>query len=81
MAIRKRCRFHFTIHDLRRTFATLAEDAGVRDYTLKRLLNHSGGRDVTAGYYVPDVNALRDPMNKICTHILCLAGQERTAHV
>ena len=75
-AIRQKCGFHFTLHDLRRTFATMAEDAGVRDYTLKKLLNHSDGRDVTAGYYVPDVNALRDPMDKICTHILNISRQE-----
>lgn len=72
-AIRIKCGFHFTIHDLRRTFATVAESAGVRDYTLKRLLNHKGGRDVTAGYYVPDVNALREPMNNICNHMLEIA--------
>jgi integrase len=75
-AVRQKCGFHFTLHDLRRTFATMAEDAGVRDYTLKRLLNHSGGRDVTAGYYVPDVAALRDPMNRICSHILNISSQE-----
>ncbi len=73
-AIREQCGFHFTVHDLRRTFATIAEEAGVRDYTLKRLLNHKGGRDVTAGYYVPDVEALRDPMNNICSHLLNIAG-------
>ena len=72
VAIRQKCGFHFTLHDLRRTFATMAEEAGVRDYTLKRLLNHSGGRDVTAGYYVPDVDALRDPMDKVCRQILNL---------
>jgi len=75
-AIRQKCGFHFTVHDLRRTFATMAEDAGVRDYTLKRLLNHSGGRDVTAGYYVPDVDALRGPMDRICSHILSLTNHE-----
>jgi len=72
-AIRERCGLHFTIHDLRRTFSTVAEEAGVRDYTLKRLLNHKGGRDVTAGYYVPDIDALRDPMNRICERILHFA--------
>jgi len=71
-AIRQKCGFHFTLHDLRRTFATMAEIAGVRDYTLKRLLNHSRGRDVTEGYYVPDVDALREPMERICQHILSL---------
>ncbi len=74
VAIRQKCGFYFTVHDLRRTFATMAEESGVRDYTLKRLLNHSGGRDVTAGYYVPDIDALRQPMDKICKHILSLTG-------
>jgi integrase len=79
-AIRERTAIQFTIHDLRRTFATMAEEVGVRDYTLKRLLNHSGGRDVTAGYYVPDVQALRKPMKRICDHILNIAQQDRPAY-
>jgi len=31
----------FTLHDLRRTFATVAEGLDIAGYTLKRLLNHT----------------------------------------
>ena len=44
----------FSMHTLRRTFATVAERLGsIPHYTLKRLLNHSVQSDVTAGYVVP----------------------------
>lgn len=51
---------YVTSHDLRRTFATVGETVGVPAYTLKTLLNHARQRsDVTAGYVVQDVEALR----------------------
>jgi integrase len=57
----------FTLHDLRRTFITIAESLDISAYTLKRLLNHrDGGRDVTGGYIVLDVERLRAPMQRIC---------------
>ena len=40
-------------HDLRRTFASFAERAGVPYITLKVLLNHATAADVTAGYVRP----------------------------
>jgi integrase len=55
----------FTIHDLRRTFITVAESLDIPAYALKRLLNHADGSDVTAGYLVIDVERLRAPMQKI----------------
>lgn len=50
-------------HDLRRTYATLAESVGVGGYTLKRLLNHRVKRsnDVTAGYIVLSADELQTP--------------------
>ena len=48
----------FTLHDLRRTFATIAESLDLSAYALKRLLNHKSGSDVTAGYIVPDAERL-----------------------
>jgi integrase len=60
----------FTLHDLRRTFITIAESLDLSAYTLKRLLNHrDGGRDVTGGYIVLDVERLRAPMQRICDFI------------
>jgi len=64
---------NFTLHDLRRTFITVAESLGIRDYTLKRLLNHRSSGDVTDGYIVSDVERLRYPMQQITDHILLLA--------
>jgi len=59
----------FTLHDLRRTFITIAESLDIPAYALKRLLNHKDPNDVTAGYIVSDVNRLRTPMQKITDFI------------
>jgi integrase len=49
-----------THHDLRRTFASMADAMGVGDYTIKRLVNHAtDSRDVTAGYVSADAEDLR----------------------
>ena len=41
----ERCGVKFTLHDLRRTFITVAESLDIPHYALKRLLNHRGGGD------------------------------------
>ena len=71
----------FCIHDLRRTFATIAESLDIPAYALKRLLNHANGADVTAGYIVANVERLREPMQKITDYILKMAGLKQTAEV
>lgn len=57
-----------TAHDLRRTFAGVANSLDISAYKLKRLLNHISGNknDVTAGY-VGDISTddLREPMQRI----------------
>ena len=60
----------FALHDLRRTFITIAESLDVPAYALKRLLNHKINADVTAGYIVVDVERLRKPMEAIAAYIL-----------
>jgi integrase len=65
---------NFTPHDLRRTFLTIAEGLDIPAYALKRLVNHKSKGDVTAGYIVPDVERLREPMQRISKHILYLAS-------
>ena len=60
----------FTIHDLRRTFITIAESLDIAAYALKRLLNHKMNGDVTAGYIMLDVERLRKPMQMITDHLL-----------
>jgi integrase len=59
----------FNLHDLRRTFITVAESLDISAYALKRLLNHKSDRDVTAGYIVLSVERLRAPMQKIANHL------------
>lgn len=60
----------FRLHDLRRTFITIAESRDIPAYALKRLLNHKDKADVTSGYIINDVNRLREPMQKISDFIL-----------
>ena len=59
----------FTLHDLRRTFFTLAESIDISAYALKRLVNHKMSNDVTAGHIVRDVERLRKPMEQISTRL------------
>lgn len=63
----------FTLHDLRRTFVTVAEGLDIPAYALKRLLNHKMSNDVTARYIVTDVERLRRPMQEITDHVLACA--------
>lgn len=59
----------FTLHDLRRTFATVADSLDLPAYALKRLLNHKMNHDVTAGYIMKDVERLRKPMQQIASFL------------
>ncbi|WP_323715718.1 tyrosine-type recombinase/integrase [Paracoccus aminovorans] len=68
--------FPLGFHDLRRTFAVLADRLDLSAYALKRLLNHSQISDVTAGYIVGNVDRLRDPMQRISDEIDRLASAE-----
>ena len=71
----------FTIHDLRRTFLTVAESLDIPAYAVKRLANHKMSNDVTAGYIVADVERLRQPMQKITDYILKCAGYKSSATI
>jgi integrase len=66
----------FTIHDLRRTFITVAESLDIPAFALKRLLNHSDGQDVTAGYIVIGTERLRAPIEKIAGYFESAMGIE-----
>ncbi|MBK7362181.1 MAG: tyrosine-type recombinase/integrase [Micavibrio sp.] len=74
----------FTIHDLRRTFITIAESLDISMYALKRLINHKITNDITGGYIVVDVERLRAPVQRVADYILesALKGQtpENAAH-
>lgn len=69
---------NFTLHDLRRTFITVAESLELSAYALKKLLNHKSGNDVTAGYIVLDLERLRQPMQAITDKLLKLIGLPAT---
>jgi integrase len=64
----------FTLHDLRRTFITIAESLDVPYYALKRLLNHRANGDVTGGYIVVNAERLRGPVELVAARILELAN-------
>jgi integrase len=70
----------FTPHDLRRTFATVADSLDIPGYAVKALLNHKTS-DVTAGYIVTDVERLRSPMQRIEDYMLTTAGLRNSAEV
>lgn len=61
------------MHDLRRTFISIAESLDIPAYALKRLLNHRADTDVTGGYIVIGVERLRLPVERIAARILELA--------
>lgn len=63
------------MHDLRRSFATVAERCDVSFSKLKRLLNHADNGDVSLGYLVSDdPERLRDEAQKVSDEIDRLAG-------
>lgn len=65
-----------SVHDLRRTFSVIA--APLVPYpTLKRLLNHKNNEDVTLGYAIPDLEELREHMQRITDRILMVATRQK----
>ncbi|ADC71736.1 integrase family protein [Thioalkalivibrio sp. K90mix] len=68
-------------HDLRRTFATVAESLDVPAYAVKALLNHKTTGDVTAGYIQMTPERLRGPMQRITDFMLAAGGLRDGADV
>jgi integrase len=79
-AIKEATGIQFCLHDLRRTFITVAESLDISHYSLKALLNHSLGNDVTGGYVVITPERLREPMQKIADRIMELAAKKPESH-
>jgi integrase len=72
----------FSIHDLRRTFITVAESLDISLYALKGLVNHKlSNGDVTAGYVQLNADRLREPMQRITDFILKSAEIQKTGEV
>lgn len=66
LAVNEASNMDINLHDLRRTFATIANMAKIPECTIKKLVNHSTAGSVTASVYiVMDVDALREPMQEI----------------
>ena len=63
----------FCLHDLRRTYITVAESCDIPHYALKAMLNHSIGNDVTGGYVCMSTERLREPVQRVTDRILELA--------
>jgi integrase len=73
--VRRESGVAFTLHDLRRTYTSLANGLDISVYTVKALLNHRLSQsDVTAGYDVPDMDRLKRASAKIEDRILRLVG-------
>lgn len=66
----------FTLHDLRRTFITMAESLDIPHYALKRLLNHRTSSDVTGGYIVINAERLREPVERVAAAIAAFVNSE-----
>jgi integrase len=83
-AVAEESGIEWTIHDLRRTFATAAESMDISIYSIKCLLNHSRKamqQDVTGGYFAPDIERLRTAAEKIERKLLTLAGASADAKI
>jgi hypothetical protein len=64
-------------HDLRDTFSSVAEDL-VSSYTLKRMVNHADGGDVTGGHYIKKSEAqLRLGWQVVADFIVDAATEDR----
>jgi len=70
LRVRDIANLYFTLHDLRRTFITIAESLDISPYAVKKLVNHSMSNDVTADYIVWDIDRLRKPMQQITDFII-----------
>ncbi len=77
--VAKKAECPFILHDLRRTFLTLAERLSLPYVVLKKLANHSGRNDTTFGYIVVDVERLREPMQMITNEFLRLCNANSQA--
>lgn len=77
-AVRKKSQVYFSPHDLRRTFLTHCERQGVPHNLIKRIANHSTGRDITSQYLIVNLERLREPMEQVSRRLLKLMHKEQT---
>ena len=65
-----------SVHDLRRTFITAAENTNMSAYALKALVNHvlHDNGDATAGYIRMTTDRLREPAQQVCNQLMEWCG-------
>ena len=67
-----------SVHDLRRTFITAADNTNMSAYAMKALVNHviddKGKGDVTAGYIQMTTERLREPAQQVCDRLMSWCG-------
>jgi integrase len=68
------CGITVSVHDLRRTFITVAESTDMSVNALKALVNHSLGKDVTEGYVQMSAERLREPAQRVTDRLKSLIG-------
>ncbi|MDA1101637.1 MAG: integrase family protein [Proteobacteria bacterium] len=67
-----------TVHDLRRTYISVAESCQISLFYIKKLVNHSTG-DVTLGYVVMEADQLREAAQLVADRFKLLIGIEPPA--
>jgi len=78
--VAQECGVEVSVHDLRRTFATVAaEMKDANTLAINALLNHSLGRDVTSGYVHFSPERLRAEAEKVCQEMMELCEVEPIA--
>ncbi|MBX3097898.1 MAG: tyrosine-type recombinase/integrase, partial [Fimbriimonadaceae bacterium] len=77
-AIRASTGIAFSCHDLRRTFISIANQLDVSYPTMKRLVNHSAGSDVTLSYVQVSLDRVRDAMERIESFIITKSMEPNT---
>lgn len=75
--VTRRSGIKFCLHDLRRTFLTVADSLNIDIFVIKRMANHKGKKDVTEGYICSNAERLRAPVQSVCDAILKHARVEK----
>ena len=74
--IKSQTHLDITLHDLRRSFTSVANNLGLSPYTIKHIINLSTANDVTAIYIPEDVESYREPLRQIQHQILIHANTD-----
>lgn len=69
---RKVSGLYFSLHCLRRSWVTVADEVGLPAGTIKRLINHR--LDVTEGYVIRSTERLREASQMVTDRIVLMAG-------